>query len=76
MAQWCIILWGCRIQPRGAEFIGASGAELLFMRFQGAYDLVAVHGFILPMPLRQVKALDVVTRYHALPREESMGALT
>ena len=46
------------------------------MRFQGAYDLVAVHGFILPMPLRPVKALDVVTRYHALPREESMGALT
>src|ERR1035438_851910 len=26
----------------------ADGAELLFMRLQGAYHLVAVHGFILP----------------------------
>src|ERR1035437_3088097 len=35
----------------------ASGAEIVFMRFQGAYDLVTVHGFILPIPFLPVKAL-------------------
>src|ERR1019366_2328218 len=34
----------------------AGGAEFLFMRLQGAYHLVAVHGFILPMPFLPVKA--------------------
>jgi hypothetical protein len=35
----------------------ARGAEFRFVRLQGAYYLVAVHGFILPILLRPVKPL-------------------
>src|SRR6266567_6513560 len=44
---------------RGTEqrnALHASGAELLFMPLQGAYDLIALHGLILPTPFRPVKA--------------------
>src|SRR6266571_7775544 len=45
----------------------ASGAELLFMRFQGAYDLVAVHGFILPYPFASQVRCEGAACRSALP---------
>jgi hypothetical protein len=52
----------------------ASSAELLFVRLQGANDLVAVHGFILPIPFRPVKALmnskDVAEPHRALTQSQ------
>src|ERR1035438_3551146 len=42
----------------------AGSAEFLFLRFQGAYHLVAAHGSILPMPFRPVKALVKSTILH------------
>src|SRR2546421_687428 len=46
---------------RGTEqrnALHASGTELLFMPLQGAYDLIALHGLILPTRFRPVKPCE------------------